>query len=605
MMLARNTDISQLPAFILALLIIHAGIACDGGAVEGEPEGASARVSDEPVACRFESDCEYMGPGHMCMDGMCMGMDVLGPVVHQPPATQPIRELVALEDLDPRPDVFEATLVASTAQLSVGDSPPTEVFAYRNGMHHPALIPGPLIDVEVGTLVKIHFTNLLPEPTSVHWHGLRLPNAMDGVAGVTQAPVQPGESYLYEFRVLDPALFWYHPHFRSDVQVERGLYGLFRVRDVAEPEVNVERLFALDDVLLDENGNIMPPDETGAHYFEPGRGMMMTFVSMMGRQGNRLLVNGQANPIITVQPGHIERWRFANTSNSRFFKLALENHNFTLIGVDGGLIPQPERRYEILVPNSERVDLLVRFDGEPGSSHRLLSRHHDRGHDMADPGELPLALIQYAATPAADPLPVPVTTREIEWLPNLEPTTHLRLGERLGKFDKVEFTINDAVWPEVEPNQGTQGEYEVWEIENETHMDHPFHLHGMFFQPLARSSGKGERLQWIPFRQPMWKDTVTVPGESRLRFGILYDGFPGDWVYHCHIFEHAHAGMMGRMRIDANPDFCRAGQTRCVGNFLESCDVVAHTFSPAELCALACVEKVAGLAHCELPLAVP
>ncbi len=569
------------------------------GCKETPPElGGETESDDGP--CMFESDCEHMGPGHMCMDGMCMGMDVMGPEVHQPPPSELGTGLVRLTDLDPDPAVFEATMVAAVDTVVVSPPHETDVYVYKESMQVRGTIPGPFIDVEVGTLVRIHFTNRLPEPTTVHWHGLRLPGNMDGVPDLSQPPIPPGGTYTYEFTVLDPALFWYHPHVRSDVQVERGLYGLLRVRAKEEPAVNAERVFTLDDILLDEDGQIVPRDEDPAHYLDPEKGMMMTFTSMMGRQGNRLLLNGRANPIIHVKPGHVERWRFANTSNSRFFKLRLEDHKLVLIGVDGGLIPNPVEKDEILVPNAERVDVLIRFNGAPGSKHILVNTHHDRGHDLGDPGDLPLAQIVYDPVPADDALALPITTRSIERMEDIAATHHLVLGERMAMFDKVEFTINDYVWEDVYPaypEQGSSGEYEVWELENVTHMGHPFHLHGVFFQPLSRKVEGSD--VWTPAPQPMWKDTVLVPGESSLRFGVRYDGFPGNWIFHCHIFEHAHGGMMGWLRVDPSPNYCMRESRRCLGDFLQVCDEAELQWVPETQCAGGCVE-VGEWADCAL-----
>lgn len=521
-----------------------------------------------------------------------MTMDVWGPIVEQPPPSEQDTSLRPLHDINPDPAVFEANLVAAATELQIASSQRTSVYTYRDAAATKSSIPGPLIDVVVGTRVRIHFKNQLPEPTTIHWHGVRLPAEMDGVPDLSQSPIAPGESFTYEFTALDPALYWYHPHVRSDEQVERGLYGLMRVRDAVEPEVNATRAFAVDDILLQPDGQIAPHEPGPSHYVDAEKGMMMSFLSMMGRQGNRLLLNGRANPIIRVKPGHVERWQFANTSNARFFKLALEGHELILIGVDGGLIPNPVPSSEILLANAERVDVLVRFGATPGSTHRLLNRHYNRGHDLADQGDQPLALIVYEQSDPGDGLPVPATSRDIAWMPAIEPTHRLVLGERMAAFDRVEFTINDTVWEDVYPeypHQGSQGEYEIWEIENQTHMDHPFHLHGSFFQPLThREHGAA---MWTREQQPVWKDTINIPAQTAQRIGVRYDGFAGAWAFHCHIFEHAHAGMMGWLRVDATPNFCLSGGRRCDGEFLQACDADTLQWAVREQCQAGCTEN--------------
>lgn len=536
------------------------------GACEGEDDEIPCTTNLECIAdfgdgyiCRDEAcimgcdvaeDCEYIGEGHMCMSGMCMGMETQGPEINQPGPTEADIDLPILTDFNPDPAVFEATLVAAVDDVEIIPGTMTSAFVYKESLDHEGTIPGPFIDVTVGTRVRIHFTNHLPEPTTIHWHGLRLSVNMDGVPEISQPPVQPGETYLYEYTVLDAALFWYHPHFRSDVQVERGLTGLMLVRSENEPQVDVERYFAVDDILLSADGQVTPRDEDPAHYMSEDGRMMMTFTSMMGRHGNRLLLNGKANPIINVQPGSLERWRIANVANARFFNMAIEEHPFRLIGVDGGLIPNPHELEEVIIANAERVDLLIRFDGEPGDEYPLMNRHYNRGHSLADQGDIPLALIRYSDTPIEEPSELPETSREIEFLDvGTTPTHTLILGEKMiFSENRVGFSINDELWPDVTPKTGTVDDVELWEVFNNTDMDHPFHLHGQFFQVQRRKLG--DAAEWVDVPYMHWRDTIDILPAETIQFAVRYDGFPGTWIFHCHIFEHGVNGMMGRIDLD-------------------------------------------------------
>jgi FtsP/CotA-like multicopper oxidase with cupredoxin domain len=137
-----------------------------------------------------------------------------------------------------------------------------------------------------------------------------------------------------------------------------------------------------------------------------------------------------------------------------------------------------------LIANAERIDVLERFDQKPGSEHFLFNRFYDRGHELADEGDLPLALIRYADTAPDNSTPVPDTARTIPTLDAGQTPTHvLTLGEAMNLAENsVEFTINDEVWPDVTAETGQVGDIELWEVRNETDMDHPFHLHGQFFQ---------------------------------------------------------------------------------------------------------------------------
>jgi len=331
--------------------------------------------------------------------------------------------------------------------------------------------------------------------------------------------------------------------------VERGLTGLLLVRSEDPPVVDVERYFTVDDILLDTDGQVEPRDESPAHFVGGTGAMMMTFTSMMGRHGNRLLLNGKANPIIDVKPGSLERWRIANVANARFFQLKLENHTFRVIGVDGGLIPNPHETDTVLIANAERVDILVRFDQAPASEHGLMKQHYDRGHGLTDPGDIEMALFRYEDIPADDSTPVPDTVREIAMLDAGEEPTHvLTLGEKMNVDENVvRFTINEDVWPDVTAETGTVGDIELWEVRNHTDMDHPFHLHGQFFQVQHRRAN--EDAPWVLVEHMHWRDTVRIEPEESIRFGVLYDGYPGTWIYHCHIFEHGGAGMMRRLDL--------------------------------------------------------
>ncbi|MCL4866606.1 MAG: multicopper oxidase domain-containing protein, partial [Gemmatimonadales bacterium] len=168
-------------------------------------------------------------------------------------------------------------------------------------------VPGPVIEARVGDVLEIHLVNHLPEPTVVHWHGLRIPAAMDGT-GMVQRPVGPGERFTYRFRVPDAGTFWYHSHYNETVQLERGLYGALIVRGPAEPVLDADRVLVLDDVALQEDGQVKPP----GGWVE----------SHDGREGEVRLVNGRQEPEIQVAAGQVERWRVVNAASARYVRLS-------------------------------------------------------------------------------------------------------------------------------------------------------------------------------------------------------------------------------------------------------------------------------------------
>ena len=189
--------------------------------------------------------------------------------------------------------VVQITLEASEFDWSFTPGRPTRAWGY-NGQ-----VPGPVIEARVGDVLEIEFTNRLPEPTTIHWHGLRLPASMDGTEMV-QKPVAPGDTFTYRFLLPDAGTFWYHPHINEVEQLERGLYGAIVVRGESEPELDAERVLVLDDVALDRSGQLRTP----GWWLEQHD----------GRQGNTLLVNGRQTPELSIAAGQIERWRVVNAS---------------------------------------------------------------------------------------------------------------------------------------------------------------------------------------------------------------------------------------------------------------------------------------------------
>ena len=197
------------------------------------------------------------------------------PTIEAPPvddALPTVEGLAAIEDEDPAVGAVKYTLTARTADVKLlADLAPTQVWTYNGSL------PAPLLQARVGDDVTIAFTNELAEPTTIHWHGMRVPNEMDGVVEGEMRAVEPGETFTYRFIAPDAGTFWFHPHVRTNVQIERGLYGMFVVHeaDGDAPDVDHDRAFVLDDIYLEDDGDIAPF----------GGGMEV----MHGRFGNALL----------------------------------------------------------------------------------------------------------------------------------------------------------------------------------------------------------------------------------------------------------------------------------------------------------------------------
>lgn len=435
-----------------------------------------------------------------------------------------------LTDMNDQPDVVEVSLVAGPAEVSYLQTGPAQAWAYRDGARAGAVgsVPGPLLEAKQGDKVIVHFRNELPEGTTIHWHGLRVPNLADGTPS-TQAEVPPGGEFRYEFVARDEGTFWYHPHVRSDTQVERGLHGMVIVRGGPPIEVATERALVLDDVKLNASGTLS--DST------------TSLDIMLGRLGNFVLANGKIGSVVQVVSGSRERWRLVNTANGRYFNLRLPGHRLRVIGWDGGLLAAPYEVETLLIAPGERYDVLVDLQGAVGSEISLETIHYDRGHEIPDPGPQPVVKLRFTSQTTAPLATLPTTWGlPVELAPSPAATVrHLKLGEQtINDGADVRFTINDRAFPDVPTIQGREGDVEVWAVQNDSEMDHPFHLHGNFFRVLD--------VNGVVPAEVGWKDTVNVPRKSTLRFAVQY-GESGTWMYHCHILEHAERGMMGELKL--------------------------------------------------------
>jgi FtsP/CotA-like multicopper oxidase with cupredoxin domain len=260
--------------------------------------------------------------------------------------------------------------------------------------------------VNVGDRLIVHFSNNLPDATTIHWHGLRVPIEMDGVPGYAQSPVEPGGTFTYDFIVPDAGIYWYHPHVMSAAQVGFGLYGAFLVEDPNESVgVADDLVVLLSDIDLTDAGGLESPDTGGS--------LGMAF----GREGSHVLVNGKQTPSLTARAGAPQRWRVINAAKSRYFKLDLgEGYRFTKIGGDGGLLEYPVELDFVVLGAGERADVIVTPRGAPGSSLMLRSQLHDRGFGSTEFRDTEdLIDITLADLPVYDAAPLPAPRRFV-WI---------------------------------------------------------------------------------------------------------------------------------------------------------------------------------------------
>ena len=373
-------------------------------------------------------------------------------------------------------------------------------------------VPGPVLEAKQGVPLEIEFTNRLPEPTVIHWHGLRIPAAMDGTEDV-QRPIQPGETFTYRFTPPDAGTFWYHPHFNETEQLEKGLYGALIVRAADEaPEADElsldgEQILVFDDLRVDKSGQIAK--------FGGLQGLMDRH---NGREGNVRLINGTSEPEFVIAAGQIERWRIVNASSARYVRLSLGGHQFQIIGTDGGFIEAPVTAEEVLLPPGDRVELAVGPFETEGEVYGIDDLPYSRGTGKKDVQRF--GTIRIAPR---KPSTAHVPPRLCEIVPlvtgpgTASVTRTVTLGFKPSLRRGFDFVIDGERHHHDEPVN--VGELQVWDVVNATQIDHPFHLHGFFFQVLE-----------IDGKQPAWRsleDVINVPPKATVRIAWYPDDRPG------------------------------------------------------------------------------
>ena len=393
-------------------------------------------------------------------------------------------------------------------------------------------MPGPTLEFREGDHVVIHFHNNLPEPTTIHWHGLHIPASADGSP---LNPIPAGKSYDYAFTILpgSAGTYWYHPHpdHRTGYQIAKGLYGAIVIRAADDPLAALpEQVLVLSDNRFTPEGEVdfPPPDSPQGQIDEEN-----------GREGPVLFVNGRIMPTIPIRSGEIQRWRIINASAARVFRLALPGHEMLWVGSDGGLFERAVPVREMVVANGERVELLVRGTGAPGGREVLQTLPYDRYDPHTRPADwnVPHALLALQYSDSA-PVASPALPERLRPVPALD--TSRVTARRVIVFSQGLINGKRMAMDRVD-ERGRLGATEIWQVENVVGMDHPFHLHGFQFQILDRD-GVAE-----PFRA--WKDMINVRKHERVRFVVRFDDYAGMWMYHCHILDHEDHGMMGILQI--------------------------------------------------------
>lgn len=431
------------------------------------------------------------------------------------------------------PPVFNAgsalTAQVSTAELLKGKVGTT--FAYGSG------ILGPTFNVNRGETVDVLLQNNLSDKTNIHWHGLIVPENMDGHPKDVAAP---GGAIQYSLPVYQRAgTYWYHPHPHGTTarQVFMGLAGMFIVRDEEESALHLPSgEFEVPLILQDKHfdGNNLE--------YSPNPDEIMT-----GYLGEQIVVNGVHAPFLNVASDWY-RFRVLNGSTARVYNLGLSDDlPFYIIGSDGGLLRTAEQITRIMLGPGERLDLLVDFSRQPvGKEIYLVSQKFSQYNVQ---GRQSFRLMKFRVDrTSVNGFTLPATLSDI---PALNPGQSARtrsfniatlIGGMGGHGGMGQHSINGKIFEIARVDETVAaGTTEVWEFDNRTGDEiHPMHIHGVQFQVLQRT---GNRNKIIPSEKG-WKDTVLLMPGEKTSVIMTFPEYRGLFVFHCHNLEHEDDGMM-------------------------------------------------------------
>ncbi|MEP9349893.1 multicopper oxidase family protein [Xanthobacter sp. KR7-225] len=484
--------------------------------------------------------------------GFVLGGAAAGTLALSPSAAGPMPR--SLDTLPADAPVRPFSLLAKEMEvplLGAGKPATRHVCAY-NGT--------PLLRVRArrGTRLKVDFRNQLPDPTTVHWHGVRVPYLSDGVAPITQEPIPPGASFAYDVPLPDPGFYFFHPHCDETGQVGRGLVALLLVDDPAEEKVpfDLEHVIVVKDWRLGEDGQFLDM------FTNDGAATAGTF-------GTVRATNGRVLPPRVAAPAYGDvRVRAIVADSTRVIDFGCDTEDAAILACDGQAIP-PVRLDKVpdgvwRMGPAQRLDVHVRMPG-PGAEVKIYDYRTAEPYLLTtlvavDKGKKkrpfkPLALPIAKEVPQADltrakrlDFLVQTAAGAIAVAPPLPPGDPLAkaLIDSLCVGDKTFWAINRNSWGagadlRLPPplDELHDGESYVLSIANVTKHPHPMHLHGHIFRVLSSSRKKG-----VP---QYLADTVLVePNES---VEIAFKATSGDWVFHCHILEHMDSGLMGWFRI--------------------------------------------------------
>jgi FtsP/CotA-like multicopper oxidase with cupredoxin domain len=438
-------------------------------------------------------------------------------------------------------------------------------------MAYNGRIPGPEIRVREGERVRVVLKNSLSEPTTIHWHGVDVPNAMDGVPDVTQKAIAPGATFAYEFEARPAGTRWYHTHFDEHRQVDLGLVAPLVIEPADKEPITYDRevTLVLDDWVTG-TGKPVPPTDAGTAGGRGSAGGMMSGMmrrgsgmgGMMGGGGmggmmgpddgpayDVMTINGKAYPAtepLAVKNGERVRLRLINASAEHTHVVRLAGHRLLVTHTDGNPLVAPVEVDALPIAPAERYDAVVVAD-RPGAwfLHCMAPGHVDAGERLAvvyegharttppapETGIAGLTLWDYGRGRGRSVLPVPTVA---------EPRTFV-VTLSGGMMGSTAWTVNGRTYPHTDPLACRNGERVRVALRNHSMEAHPMHLHGQSFRLLATNG--------VRYAEPLIKDVVDVEGHMGSAVLEFTAHNPGDWFFHCHKPMHMMGGMIAVVKI--------------------------------------------------------
>ena len=425
---------------------------------------------------------------------------------------------------------YDYILTAEPAKARIAAGGDSDILGF-NGQ-----FPAPVIRAKQGKPLRVMFINKLDEPTTVHWHGIRIANNMDGVPHLTQPPIPAGGRFLYEFTCPDAGTFWYHPHMNSVEQLGKGLVGALIVEEEA-PQDYHDVVLGLKDWRLKKDGSYLQLSIPREAFRD-------------GTLGTVATINGLQKPTIDVPAGERLRLRFLNMDSTRVFNLSMRNETAHIIAIDGSPIAVPVPLDVHPTGAGMRLDVGFISPTEIGKEIAIFDMKGRFGVEICRlktvaPNTKISKKVGIPALPI-NPIPAPQLDAAeslsfvFEWAGALSPS------DASGEVDHNFWLINRRAWSDhshqnlPEPLAAlTLGKSYIFELHNATPHHHPIHLHGLIFTVL-----ESDKKDVTPFHT----DTILLEKNERAKIAFVADN-PGKWMFHCHVIEHMKTGLMGYITI--------------------------------------------------------